>query len=264
MKTAGRTSPQVVTAIARVEGRRLLRHPAFLAGVGFVLIGSWAFVRAGLTRSPVSWGDDGWTVAAGFILLAILTMTAANLTALRDRREHTQEQLETLPVDAPTRVGGLLTALLWPASLAAAMLATVVVYEVSRGTLTRGVELAQLIGYLWTVLTLGALGIAIAAWLPNPFVVPLLGWALLLAHPGEHPESWHSLGPFVGLRTAELAGWHLTYLVGLTGIFAIVALARSSRLRTLLAPGIVAIGTMVISAAIVVSRACPVHGRCLF
>lgn len=253
----------VVAALARVEGRRLIGHPFFLAGVALALIGSGIFVRAGLTQSQVSFHDEGWTVSVGFLFLAILTMLGANHAALRDRREHTQEQHATLPVEAPTKTGGLLTAMLWPAAVATVLLTAIAGFAAARGTFVGSLEVVLLVERVCDVLMLGALGIAIAAWLPNPFVVPLVGWAMLFVTPGEHPESWHGIAPFTDLRSTELAAWHLTYLVGLTAIFALVALARSSRIRSLLVPGIIAVGIVATSAVILLARACPTQGPCL-
>lgn len=265
MSAGARSSPPsgVVTALARFEGRRLIGHPMFLAGVAFALIGSGMFVKASLTRSPISWNDDGWTIAAGFILLGILTMVASNHAALRDRREHTEEQHASLPVGAPARTGGLLAAMLWPAAVTTVLLSAVAGFATARGVRIGNAEAVQLVGFVWLIPMLGALGIAIAAWFSNPFVAPLVGWALFLFTPNDPPASWHSLTPFADLRTVDLAAWHLLYLAGLTAIIGLVALARSSRLRTLLVPGIVAIAVVAISAAILLARVCSVGSRCL-
>jgi len=254
----------VVVSLARVEGRRSLVHPFFLAGLGFALIGSGLFIRASLTRSQVTWGDQGWTVSVGFAVLAILTMMGANHAALRDRRERTEEQHSMLPAGAPARTVGLLTAMLWPAVVTAMLLAGVAGFAAARGILIGGVEAVHLLERVVDVLTFGALGIAIAAWLPSPFVVPLVGWAMFLFTPSERPASWHAIAPFVNLRSSELAMWHVAYLIGLTAIFASVALARSSaRLPSVLASGVIGIGIVATSAVILLTSACPAHGPCL-
>ncbi len=77
---------RVVGALARLEGRKLIRHPIFLAGVGFALLGGAIFVAEAVREPAVSWEEDGWTVFIGFGLLGLLTMLAASYVALRDRR----------------------------------------------------------------------------------------------------------------------------------------------------------------------------------
>ena len=169
-----------------------------------------------------------------------------------------------LPVPTSTRTWGLLTAMLWPAAVATVLFAVVVGFAATKGVIIDGIEVLQLVGGVCAVLLLGATGIAIAAWLPNPFVAPMLGWALFLVTPDDVPRSWHSLTLFVGARSTELARWHLTYLGGLTAIIALVAAGRRSRLRSLLLPGIIATAVVVSSGIVLLMRACPLEGTCLF
>jgi hypothetical protein len=254
----------IIASLARVEGRKLVTHRIFLAGVAIALLGSGLFVRASLTQPGTTWDDDGWTVGVGVMLLAILTMVAANQAALRDRRSHAEEQHSMLPVAATTRTWGLLTAMLWPAAVATVLFAGVVGFAAAKGIVIDHIEVVQLIEGVCDVLLLGAAGVAIAAWFPNPFVAPMVGWALFLVTPDDVPRSWHSLTPFVAARSTELARWHLTYLVGLTAIFVLVAVGRSSRLRSLLLPCIIATGIVASSAIVLLMRACPLEGTCLF
>jgi hypothetical protein len=254
----------IIASLARVEGRKLVTHRIFLAGVAIALLGSAIFVRASLIRPGVTWEDDGWTVGVGVMLLAILTMVAANQAALRDRRSHAQEQHSMLPVPASTRAWGLLTAMLWPGAVAMVLFAGVVGFAAAKGIIIDSIEVLQLVEGVCDVLLLGATGIAIAAWLPSPFIAPMVGWALFLVTPDDVPRSWHSLTPFVGARSMELAEWHLTYLVGLTAIIALVAVGRRSRLRSLLLPGIIATAVVVSSGIVLITGACPFEGACLF
>lgn len=257
-------SSAIIASLARVEGRKLVGHRIFLAGVAIALLGSGLFVRASLTRPGITWADDGWTVGVGVMMLAILTMVAANLAALRDRREHAEEQHSMLPVPASTRTWGLLTAMLWPAAVAALLFAGVVGFAASKGIVVDDIEIVHLVEGVCAVLMLGATGIAIAAWLSSPFVAPMLGWALFLITPDDVPRRWQSLTVFVGARSTDLALWHLTYLLGLTALVALVAVGRSSRLRSLLLPGIIATGVVVSSGIVLLMRSCPLEGTCLF
>lgn len=242
----------------------MVTHRIFLAGVALALLGSALFVRASLTQPGTTWEDDGWTVGVGVMLLAILTMVAANQAALRDRRSHAEEQHSLLPVPMSTRTWGLLTAMLWPAAVATVLFAGVVGFAAAKGIAINGIEVVQLIEGVCAVLLLGATGIAIGAWFPSPFIAPMVGWALFLVTPDDVPRSWNSLTPFVGARSTELARWHLTYLVGLTAIIALAAVGRSSRFRSLLLPGIIATAVVVSSGIVLLMRACPFEGACLF
>ncbi|MGZ5290629.1 MAG: hypothetical protein ACXWE5_14225, partial [Actinomycetota bacterium] len=113
------------------------------------------------------------------------------------------------------------------------------------------------------LLLFGSIGIALASWAPSPFVAPVLAWALLFVTPGETPASWHSLLPWATLGSTELALWHLAYLAGLTGIVAVIALAKTSRPRSLVVPALVAVAVVVASAVVMLDDACPAVGRCL-
>lgn len=242
--------------LAWVEATKLIRHPAFLAGVAFVLIGSAMFIEQLFTSPAPSVNEDGWTVSVSVGVLAILTMVAANLAALRDRRDDTVEQHTTLPVAPSTRTGALIAATAGPATVAALLLAAVVGFAATRVPVPV-VDQVHLAERLVTVVMLGALGVALARWLPSPFVAPVLAWGLFLVTPSDPPQAWQVLMPFAGLRDVGLALWHLGYLASLTVLFAVAALARSSRSRWLAAGGVVGVSTVIGSAAVLISRACP-------
>ncbi len=254
-------APGVVAALARVEGHKLLVHPFFLAGIAFVGIGSAIFLRATLTQPPVSWDDDGWTVAVGFWMLAMMTMVGMNHAALRDRREHTEEQHTSLPAGSATKTGGLLTATLWPAAVTGVLIAAIAGFVSTRGMSLSAVQVVHLAELTGIVVLLGAFGVAVAVWLPNPFVVPLVAFAMFVVHPGEQPRAWHAITPFTDMVTVELAVWHLAYVVGLAALFGVGAIARSTRSRPVLIAGVIVAGIVGVAAAVLLTRACP--GACL-
>jgi hypothetical protein len=261
-----RTSPRApLRPLARVEATKLIRHPAFLVGVGFVLVGIAMFVRAILSRSGTTWNDDGWTVAVAVGVLAIMTMVAANLAALRDRRDDTVEQHATLPVAPSTRTGAMIVATAGPAVVAVLLLAAVVGFAATRVPALTAADQVHLVERLVAVVMLGTLGVALAGWLPSPFVAPVIGWGLFLVAPGDPPQAWQVLMPWAALRDAELATWHLGYLVGLTVLFGAAALARSSRNRWLVVVGVVGAALVIGSASVLLTRACPSRtGVCWF
>ena len=262
--SADRSRGSVVPALARVEGWQLVSHPVFLAGVGVAVLGCAMFVRAIVAGTAVSWEENGWTAAIGVLLLGILTLVATNLAALRDRRSNTTEQHTSLPILRPVRTSGLLAATLWPAGVAALLMAAVAGVGATQDLAPSGFEVVHLVEIVVSVLLLGAIGIALAVWVPNPFVAPVVAWVLLFVTPGETPAAWHSLIPWQTLGAIDLAAWHLAYLCGLTAVVALIALAKTSRPRTIVAPMVVAIAVVVASAAVLLDGACPAEGLCRF
>jgi hypothetical protein len=253
----------VVRALARFEGRRLLSSPLFLVGLGLVAFGSGVFVWAAITDPLASWTDDGWTAHSGFLISTIFTMLAVNRAALRDRRGHTVDQHGALPVEMPTRLTGLLSATAWPASILTSFVAMVVGFAALRF----GVEIAstslQLIHHWILVMTLSAFGLALAAWLPNPFVAPIVAFGLYTIHPGEVPAAWQAIWPFADIDIIALAGWHVVYLAGLTLLLAALGQIRFAvgrrQIVTLLVGLLLAVGSL----SIVMSQVCPRPGACV-
>ncbi len=253
----------VVPALSRVEGWQLVSHPIVLTGLAFALLGCASFVRALVTGSAISWDEDGWMASVGVLMLGILTMVATNHSALRDRREHTVEQHATLPVRPPVRTSGLLVASLWPAGIAAVLVVALAAFGAAKGLAPDSVELIHLAERVVSILLLGAIGIALAAWVPSPFVAPVVAWFLFFMTPGEAPAAWHSLVPWETMNSTGLAMWHLVYLAGLTAAVAALALAKTSRPRALIVPAIASMTLISVSAVVLVDGACPSVGRCL-
>jgi hypothetical protein len=168
-------APADITALGRIEGRRLLLHPIFLIGVLLSVV----LVYAGWTA-----GDDSRTqgmMLSGYALLplAAATAIAANLAALRSRRDNTDELYGSLPRPRSARAAGQLLGLAWTLPVSAILLAgAYVAFRTqhppglpSLAQLPTLVELAQ--GPL-VVIALGAVGILLARIAPSPIVVPLL------------------------------------------------------------------------------------------
>jgi hypothetical protein len=254
---------RIVATVAGVDGRRLIRHPLCIVGAGISLIGIVMFVRTTTSDHRITWDDDAWTVSAGFIMLAMFTMIATNLTALRDRREHTIEQHATLPVAATQRTGGLLAATLLPATVALVLLGAVTAYGATRVHLTAA-DRVHVVAQVVIVVMLGVFGVALAAWAPNPFVAPVAAWAVVFLTPSEPSHAWQVLAPLTGMRDAGLSAWHVAYQIGLTTLFATVALARTARRRTTLVGALAGLAMVIPSAIVLLARACPVTNRCLF
>ena len=163
------SSRRVMMALANFNGRKLLVSWGLIAAFGMALFGTALFVAAGVTKDDVSFVDDGWTVAVGFYMFAIFTMVATNRAALRDRREGTSEQHQSLPADSRIRVGGVVLATAWPFAIATVLLGFITAATAVWLVVPNGVQLMAVIQTGVFVATLGTLGVALATWIPNAF-----------------------------------------------------------------------------------------------
>jgi len=250
-RTARRRQRAGVLALARIEGWRLLRHPVFLIGLAMSL---FYFRGAG---DGATWQTflDGWA----FLPVAGGTLIAANLAALRSRRDRTDELYSSLPGPRSWRTAGQLLGLAGTVAVCATLLAAAYIDNTSvanqNGVLfTPGlVELAQ--GPM-LVIVLGALGILLARAAPSVIAGPLtivavfaaqvpgwnahgswLAWLLPLSQ-GVVVQSGTSIrcgpggtGPpceFIGYASTGLT-WHLSYVIGLALLAGIAALIPGRR-----------------------------------
>jgi len=257
------SSRRVMMALANFNGRKLLVSWGLMAAYGMALLGTGIFVAAAITQDDVSFSDDGWTVAVGFYIFAIFTMVATNHAALRDRREGTSEQHESLPADSRIRAGGVVLATAWPFAVATVLLGVVVAATAVWLVVPSGVQLMAVIQTVVFVATLGTLGVALATWVPNPFVAPVVAFALFIVHAPEVPASWHVIFPLAHLGSVYLAGWHTIYLLGLTLIFASIALGRSGARRSVVVGLLVGSAAVGISLAVMITQVCS-GSTCLF
>jgi hypothetical protein len=103
---------RVVLALARVEGRRLVLHPLFLVGIALgVVMTVFAGTPEGDTHSVI---EPIWP--AGFPIgpLAVFGFMAANLAAMRDRMNGTEELFASAPLSPRARTAALLASAAWP------------------------------------------------------------------------------------------------------------------------------------------------------
>ena len=245
-----------VLALAAVEAVRLLRHPIVLAGAALsVLL---------LLQDLGEYGGRFYLLTiAATMPLAAATMVAANLAALRSRRSDTDELWASTAMPASSRTLAHLLSLVAPVTIAAALVAFgYLAFDADDGLrvdvvgTTAVPNIAELAQGPFVVLTLGALGIALARWLPAVALAPVLvvgflaiempmtswgvatewRWLAPVVNHGEkswapcsresHAE-WRCDSP-VGFDVAALR-WHLLYLAGITVLLAALALLRDGR-----------------------------------
>lgn len=116
-RTARPRSP--LTALARVESRRLLRSPVLLASGVLAAYASWSGWWDG--REPAQdWGTQNYdALFLGAVPLYLAAFLVAGAAALRERGVTTAELFRTTPVPWADRTQALLLAGLVPAALAA-------------------------------------------------------------------------------------------------------------------------------------------------
>jgi hypothetical protein len=223
---------RVAGALARIEGRRMLLHPAFVIG----LIGSayslWHFRGGDMQQYWMLLGEAATTLGA-------LTFLVGFLSASRMRRDDAEELYAALPVSPTTRTAGILLSL-WAAAAAAAAM-TAVAWLLVVGIDGRVlIELEPLEpGILepaqvpLIVVAFGALGVCFGRWTPQTAAAPLLTLAI-----GTGPIAWSI--PWVLMGTVPYLprghtwvvgspGWHLVFLTGVIAIAAALALLRDRR-----------------------------------
>ncbi len=151
-----------VLALAWIEGRRLVRHPFVLAGAALP-VAAFLIYLAGNDQTDASYE---WSLLVPFMPLAAGVLVAVNLSALRSRRDGAEELYRSLPAPASARTAGHLVSLAWAAAAAALLVAIVVAAFMSKGnSLPR---LAEAVTTPALVVLCGALGLALARWLPHP------------------------------------------------------------------------------------------------
>lgn len=152
----------VVLALARIEGRRLLRHPFVLAAPLIPLV---AFLQYLLDDGQTDAGYE-WSLLVPYMPVAAAVLVAVNLAALRPRRDGAEELYRSLPAPASARTAGHLVSLAWAVAAAALLVAIALPAFLSKGNPLPGMALAVTTPAL--VALCGALGLALARWLPHP------------------------------------------------------------------------------------------------
>lgn len=257
------TEWRVVGPLARAEVRRVVRHPAFIAGV---LLTPLMMLPA--TEYAGTWREASGGIALALVPLGWLTIVASNLVALRPRRTGADELLASLPAPQPVRTTSLLAAAIGPVLVATALAAGWVVL-LSSGRGVRGGD-ALRGAPVWTEIGVGVLivagsvcvGVAVARWLRHAGFGPLAAVATMLLQvrfldvttwpwsraDGDplrflafHVEDASSGTEFLELRPA---GWHLLYVGGLVVVMGAVALARDGLRRPI---GAVLVATLAVT-----------------
>jgi hypothetical protein len=224
-----------VVALARIEAKRMLLHPAFLIGVAFaLLILRGAFGRGGTLVQNLAW------LIGGFMFGGVVgTIFTANVAALRPRRDHVRELFGALPAPPETRTAGLFAGLLC-GPVAVATLLTLLGWVVFRAydKTAPEIDLFLAVQIPLTVAALGAIGIAVGRWLPS-----LLGGAIIVAAHIFTPLFWAA--PWIQTTSSGIIRhWHLVYMAAALTTWVALTFTRDRRTvwRSAIVAGAFAIG----------------------
>ena len=234
------TNWRVVRPLVRADVWRVLRHPAFIAGV---LLTPLMLIAA--TESETRWREVSAGTALALVPLGWMTIIATNLVALRPQRTGTDELLAALPAAQPARSSALLATAFGPVIVAAVMAGGWLAYVGGRDEELRGSpQLDETAAGLLIVAGSVCVGVAVARWLPNAGFGMLAAIATIVIQvrfldvttwPWDRTEGdplrflafindqFGVTDDFLEIRPS---GWHLLYLGGLVVVMAGVALAR--------------------------------------
>jgi hypothetical protein len=212
-------SPRTVVALAGIETRRILLHPAFLGAIGLFTLFVFAVVGGGGSAMKPRMLAVGLVVgiSAGGLL-------STNLAAQRARRDHVLELYGSLPSPPEARTAGVLTgALLGPVLIAA-------VFSVAGGVLLRSdenigryVDLALVVQFPLMVAALCAIGSGAARWIPGLITAPII----LVAHVMT-PIVWAA--PWIlPTESHPRMGWHFAYVVSVIVLWCALSFLRDRR-----------------------------------
>jgi hypothetical protein len=229
-----------VLALTRVEGRRLITHPAILVAAGLVAL----FGVRGFGAFPFL-----FLSGMAYFVIGIGTLVAASLCASRSRRDRTEEVLASLPLRAVDRTTAQLLSVVFPLTGALAIAGVLALanrpwagasarLDIEPRTVMHGLpDFAQ--GPL-LIAFLGVAGVMLARWLSAPIGVPVAIGGIVainsLTGLSSGPVRW--LNPASNYSAtvpepASVMAWHLVYLVGLILVVGLLALAQRPRARGL-------------------------------
>lgn len=256
-------SPWLVSrALGRVEARELWRSVSFGVGLGFCVL---LFVLFGLV-----FAGDGGEVWESVLQLAPwlvhplvgMTVLAGHRAVTRSRRDGTDELFDSCPTDPVTRTAGFLAAAVTPVVALAIFLPGLFVASSLRGPGHAGPLTADNWAEVLAAIVLGAggvaLGVALGRWVAFPLapvgaVFGVLALSLKLnsiGDPGWNPFAPLSTAPALSdgapIFTDRPAWWHLLWILALTLLVAVVAVARHRRDRKV---GALAVGGSVLLVA---------------
>lgn len=232
-----RDGRRAVAALARVEGRRLVRHPATLTGLAL----SCFLVLMFQDVETMVLHRDVWMVQAAASPLIGGALIAAHLAAGRAARHGTDALFETLRAGRGRRTTAILIGGTAPAALSVVWASAALALLRAQGAIWAP-EPADLLAIPALCLLAVGLGVALGRFVPTAVAGPmaLVGVGVVELVVATRSGTWQRLallsdwGPRFGgaPEVWPQAPWvHLAYVLAMTGLIAAVALARTGRRR---------------------------------
>ena len=237
---------RVILSLARVEGRKLLRHPVFLAGIALSVI---VVFLAGNSefRGTHSVVEPLWPTGFPIGPLAVFGFVATNLAAMRDRLHGTEELFGSTAAPRRVRTAALLGSAAWATIAGIVLLAPFVgVFAVAHGVSRP--DVIKLLEEPLIVAILALAGVALGRLLPTRLAAPIAAFFTFVLVAGyAHPTlPWQFLALWVIPDSLPSVGWHMLYLVGIGIFVATLALMKDGVCRSLVvaaAIGVLAVAT---------------------
>jgi hypothetical protein len=265
----------VAMALGRVEGRQFTASVWFAVGFAFCLLVVMLF--------GFVWAGQNGGTRQGFVELMPwfvhpmvgTVVVAAYRATTRAARDGADELFETCPTAPATRTAGFLLSAAVPVAALTGFLAVLAAAVAFRAPMLHGALGADSLADVLGALVLGAggvaLGVALGRWvrfgLAPVITVALIGFVATGVVNGSAPDDWKPLAQLSTAPTVSSlspvfsdrpAFWHLLWLVGLTAVVGVVAVARHRRDRTV-ALAAVAAAVVVLAAGIGATRPMPDH-----
>jgi hypothetical protein len=263
----------VALALGRVEGRQFTASVWFAVGLAFsvLMILLFGWIWAG--ENGGTWQEFMEQMPWFAHPLVGMVVLAAYRATTRAARDGADELFETCPTAPATRTAGFLLSAAVPVATLVAFLAVMATAVWFKSPLLHGAIGADSVADVLGAIVLGAggvaLGVALGRWtrfgLVPVVAVVLIGFFATAVVSGSSPHDWkplamlstapsiNSLSPVFADRAAY---WHLLWLIGLTAVVGIVAVARHRRDRPV-ALAAMAAAVVVLAAGIGATRPMP-------
>lgn len=245
---SARTRP-IIRALGRVEARELTSSIWFGVGLGFSLVVNVLFAVVWGKDETHLWPDDAMLAPWFVHPLVGMTVLAVHRNVTRARRDGADELFDTCPTSLETRTWGFLATAWVSAVVGGAFYLSYIAILAGRGVDFDGpFGAAQVLDIASApVLCLGgvALGVALGRWVhfglaPVIAVVAVALLSLGIATAGD--PHWNPIAELSTVPPIETIdqfflvrnnGGHLLWLLALTGLVVVIALARHRRDRSL-------------------------------
>jgi hypothetical protein len=253
-----------VLALTRIEGRRLVTHPAILVGPGLLVLTG--------ARGPEALRFL-FLSGIGFFVIGLGTLLAASICASRSLRDGTGELLESLPLRAADRTAAHLLSVAFPltATLAIAGVLAMATRPWPGASARLDIEPRLIMHGLpdfalgpLLVGFLGVTGVLLARWFSTPVAVPVAIGGIIAMNTltDLSPGALHWLNPGASYSTtafepASVMTWHLAYVSGFILLVGLGALIRRPRSRGLEMYGAAAVGLTTLGGVMQVLAASP-------